>query len=328
MLANFSVAAELGDLIKSYLTKNQIELPRLELLLARKYPDGRMPITDWWQALDILQTHTQSPHIGIELGKLTEPAHGGALGYMVQTCENIAEALEAFQKYQRIIYEGATAIINIQGTQVRVEWPLDYGYSTQQSDDTLTAGLLSFLRLSTGELHLGPTKIGFIHDLPKNIKPYVDFFGCDVTFNSPCTHMEFPLAYATKPMLKADPVLFGILKEKVEHQLAEMPESEVFLRWFYQHLLMAMQEGEPTVETVAKRMMVSPRTLFRRLEERNLQFKDVLQETREQLARQYLTEGKFTHSEIASLLGYSEQSAFSRAFKRWTGTSPLKYQEL
>lgn len=327
MLANFSVASELGDLLRLYMGERELELPRLEQLLAKSYPDGRMPITDWWEALDILKLHLGMPHIGVELGKLAEPAHGGALGYMVQASANVAEALQGFQMHQRILYEGAASTVELQGDQVRVEWPMDYGYSTRESDDTLTAGLVSFLRHATGELQLGPSEIGFVHDRPKDVKPYIDYFGCDVKFNVPCTYLMFPWAYAAKPMLKADPMLYGILKEKVEAQLAAMPETEVFLRWFYQHLLVAIHDGEPTVEVVAERMSISPRTLFRRLEDRGLLFKEVLQETRLQLAKQYLAEGRLTHSEIAMQVGYSEQSAFGRAFKTWTGKTPLQFQK-
>lgn len=327
MLANFSVASELGDLIKAYVTQHRVELPGLEQLLSKTYPDGRMPITDWWRALEMLRNHLDCPHIGVELGKLAEPAHGGALGYMVQACANVAEALQAFQMYQRVLYEGATSTVELQGDLVRVEWPMDYGYSTRESDDTLIVGLVSFLRHATGELNLGPSEVGFVYDRPIKVNPYIAFFGCDVKFNVPCTYLTFPASYADRPMLNADPMLHGILKEKVEAQLEARPETEVFLRWFYQHLLMAIHEGEPTVEMVAKRMLISPRTLFRRLEQRGLLFKDILQETRQQLAEQYLLERRLSHTEIAILLGYSEQSAFSRAFKSWTGKTPLQFQK-
>ena len=74
-------------------------------------------------------------------------------------------------------------------------------------------------------------------------------------------------------------------------------------------------------------MAMSSRTLHRRLEERQLIFKQLLQKTRQQLAQQYLKEGRLTLSEIALLLGYSEQSAFTRAFKVWLGETPLRFQK-
>jgi AraC-like DNA-binding protein len=81
------------------------------------------------------------------------------------------------------------------------------------------------------------------------------------------------------------------------------------------------------MEEVARYMRMSSRTLHRRLEERQLVFKQLLQKTRQQLAQQYLKEGRLTLSEIALLLGYSEQSAFTRAFKMWVGETPLRFQK-
>ena len=88
-----------------------------------------------------------------------------------------------------------------------------------------------------------------------------------------------------------------------------------------------MQDGRPVIEEVARYMKISSRTLHRRLQERDLVFKELLQKTRQQLAQQYLKEERLTLSEIALLLGYSEQSAFSRAFKQWLGITPLRFQK-
>ena len=85
MLAKFSIARELGDLIRDYVQTHQIQLPELERILSRRQPDKRMPITDWWAALELLRDFTQLPHIGLELGKTIAPAHAGSVGYLIQT---------------------------------------------------------------------------------------------------------------------------------------------------------------------------------------------------------------------------------------------------
>ena len=326
MLAKFSIARELGDLIRDYVQTHQIQLPELERILSRRQPDKRMPITDWWAALELLRDFTQLPHIGLELGKTIAPAHAGSVGYLIQTSGNVLEALQTFHTSERMLYEGAISTLEVLGQQVRVEWPLDNGKSTRESNDTLMSAIVSLFRKASGKEGLAPSSLGFIHDLPRDINPYIDYFGCKPSFNCPCTYITFSLATCNTAIASADPMLHGILEEKVRYQLAEMPETEVFLRWFYQHLFALIRQGEPTVEAVAIRMNLSPRTLFRRLQEHNLHFKDVLMETRRLLAEKYLKEGKFTHTEIATLLGYSEQSAFSRAFKAWTGLTPRQYQ--
>lgn len=126
---------------------------------------------------------------------------------------------------------------------------------------------------------------------------------------------------------KADPVLRGLLDQQADSLLNVLPSGDQFEQQFYKFLLVAMQDGQPTIEVVAKTMNMSERTLHRRLVDRGLVFKTLLQKTRYQLANQYLKERRLTLSEIALLLGYSEQGAFSRAFKQWSGETPLRYQK-
>jgi AraC-like DNA-binding protein len=88
-----------------------------------------------------------------------------------------------------------------------------------------------------------------------------------------------------------------------------------------------MREGDPTIARVAKKMGLSPRTLERRLKERGTRFKQLIDDTRRRFAINYLKDNGNTLTHVAFLLGYSEVSAFNHAFKRWTGSSPLKYRQ-
>ena len=88
-----------------------------------------------------------------------------------------------------------------------------------------------------------------------------------------------------------------------------------------------LPDGEVSVDKVATAMHQSTRTLQRRLAERNLTWQHMLDNTRMQLARQYLNDRALSVAEIAVLLGFSEQSAFTRAFKRWTGQTPLSFRQ-
>jgi AraC-like DNA-binding protein len=87
-----------------------------------------------------------------------------------------------------------------------------------------------------------------------------------------------------------------------------------------------LSRGVPTVEDVARRMATSERTLRRRLEEGGSSFRELLDDTRERLARNYVRDRRMALSEVAFMLGFSEPSAFHRAFKRWTGTTPAAFR--
>ena len=340
MLVNFNIAGDLANLLLNYLDdnprdssfdnlfeKNTAEINALRTRLSQYNANSRMPFTDWWHALDVIAKLYQKPHIGLEVGAYIQPSHCGVLGYLSLSCEYLAEALQRFERFQRLLYEGNEAFTHAEGDLVTFSWPFDYGYSTRESDEVLISSMASYVRMLVGDEALTPTKIGFVHSKPKDIAPYLDILGCDVEFDSKNTYISFPVSMLALKVEKADPALRALLDQQAHALLDVLPNGDHFEQQFYKYVLRAMQDGKPTIDEVARYMNFSARTLHRRLEERGLVFKSMLQRTRQQLAQQYLKEGRLTLSEIALLLGYSEQSAFTRAFKQWLGETPLKFQK-
>jgi AraC-like DNA-binding protein len=337
MLVNFNVAGDLANLLLSYLDANPlsdrvlvdetVELDALRQQLSQYSASSRMPFTDWWHALAVIAKLYQKPHIGLEVGAYIQPSHCGVLGYLSLSCEYLAEALQRFERFQRLLYEGNEAFTCVDGDQVTFSWPFDYGYSTRESDETLISSLVSYVRMLVGDRGLNPTRVGFVHNKPEEISPYGEMLGCDAEFDCKNTYISFPVSVLTLGVEKADPALRTLLDQQACALLDVLPSGDHFEQQFYKYLLRAMQDGRPVIEEVARYMKISSRTLHRRLQERDLVFKELLQKTRQQLAQQYLKEGRLTLSEIALLLGYSEQSAFSRAFKQWLGITPLRFQK-
>lgn len=344
MLVNFNVAGDLANLLLSYLDANPLdggsldtpesgseqvaEIEALRKQLSQYNANSRMPFTDWWHALEIIAKLYNKSYIGLEVGAYIQPGHCGVLGYLSLSCEYLAEALQRFERFQRLLYEGNEAFTHAEGELVTFSWPFDYGYSTRESDEVLISSLANYVRMLVGDDTLRPTKIGFVHAKPKDVAPYFQLLGCDVEFDCKNTYISFPVSMLTLKVAKADPALRALLDQQAHALLDVLPNGDHFEQQFYKYVLRAMQDGKPTIEEVARYMKLSSRTLHRRLEERELVFKVLLQKTRQQLAQQYLKEGRLTLSEIALLLGYSEQSAFSRAFKQWLGITPLRFQKM
>lgn len=337
MLVNFNVAGDLANLLLIYLDSNplpmaasessSLELIELRRQLTQYNANSRMPFTDWWNALSIISRLYNKPYIGLEVGAHILPSHCGVLGYLSLSCEYLAEALQRLERFQRLLYEGNEGGAVIESDRVVFSWPFDHGYSTRESDETLISGLSHYLQMLVGDTSFKPLKVGFVHEQPDDLRPYAQLLGCEVEFSSKNTYIAFPVSVLTLKVEKADPALRALLDQQASALLDVLPSGDSFEQQFYKYLLRVMQDGQPTIAAVAKMMKISARTLHRRLEERELVFKTLLQKTRFQLACQYLKEGRLTLSEIALLLGYSEQSAFSRAFKQWVGESPLKYQK-
>lgn len=332
MLVNFNVAGDLANLLLSYLDDNPLasdvgDIAILREKLSQYNANSRMPFTDWWHALEVIAKLYDKPYIGLEVGTYIQPSHCGVLGYLSLSCEYLAEALQRFERFQRLLYEGNEAFTHAEGDSVTFSWPFDYGYSTRESDETLISSMASYVRMLVGDEALRPVKIGFVHPAPDDVAPYLKILGSDVEFGCKNTYVSFPVSMLTLKVEKADPALKALLDQQAHALLDVLPNGDHFEQRFYKYVLRAMQDGKPTIDEVAGYMKISARTLHRRLEERKLVFKVLLQKTRQQLAQQYLKEGCLTLSEIALLLGYSEQSAFTRAFKQWSGETPLRYQK-
>lgn len=327
LLADMNVSGDLAALLLDYLAQNRLSLPELEKELRQFQPASRMRFRQWWRLLDALQQALPGRLVGMELGKAIKPAYVGVLGYLTLSCDTVAEALQRFQRYQRLLHDGDTAHFEIRGDQACLCWNASYGPSTRLSDEVLVMGMITNLRIMTGHAHLQPSRIQFVAPEPGNQAAYLPFVRCPMSFDQPQLELHFPLAYLALPVTNSDPALKQLLEQQAQTLLAVLPYQEDFHHRLQQAILKAIQGGDPTLENVAESLAMSRRTLHRRLQEKGLVFKDLLQQVRLQLARQYLAERRLTLAEIALLLGYSEQSAFTRAFKQWSGTTPLQYQK-
>jgi AraC-like DNA-binding protein len=110
--------------------------------------------------------------------------------------------------------------------------------------------------------------------------------------------------------------------------LQKLPKGEAAADAVRRCLAGELCHGQPTLQQIARRLHMSPKTLHRRLDDEGTSFRRVLTEVRRELAARHLTEDQLAISEIAFLLGFSEPSAFHRAFRRWTGHAPLAFREL
>jgi len=132
--------------------------------------------------------------------------------------------------------------------------------------------------------------------------------------------------FVARQVPAADPRLYRILRRYVERALQEMPEGDELVATLRAVIAESVRDGVPKLARVAKKMALSPRTLQRQLMEHAMNFKSLVDDTRRRLALSYLRDRKNCLTEVAFLLGYSELSAFNRAFKRWTGSTPLAYR--
>jgi AraC-like DNA-binding protein len=129
------------------------------------------------------------------------------------------------------------------------------------------------------------------------------------------------------PLRKSDPALLALMDQQAEQLLARVAAVPAEVEAWRRTLVVLIREGRPSLADLARAHHVSARSLQRRLAERGLGFQRLLDGTRQHLAEAYLREPGLELAEIALLLGFSEQSAFTRAFRQWTGLAPAQWRK-
>jgi AraC-like DNA-binding protein len=168
--------------------------------------------------------------------------------------------------------------------------------------------------------HVRPTEVG-LPVLPPSQPDYEAFLGCRIE-RSDELRMSFSVDDATRPFVTNNDGMWQIFEPQLRQRLADLEGSASFEARTRSVLMEALPSGQASVDIVASRLAVSPRTLQRRLQEEGTSFKAVVRNIRERLSRHDLGTTRLSSNEIAYLLGFEEPNSFYRAFHNWTGTTP------
>ncbi|MGJ8668890.1 MAG: AraC family transcriptional regulator ligand-binding domain-containing protein [Oceanococcus sp.] len=283
----------------------------------------RISALQWRRALEAAAEATGDPALGLHLGASMSLRQIGVLGYVASAADTLGEALLRLQQFERLIYQVDPVHLRFDGSNAILEWHTTVDEPGQMVDETAIAALVACTReLLGGQKPANPQYVRFVNPPPDDITPYLAFFGEKVQFNAPTTIVAFDASLLQASLARPDPALLDILERQAALLLEQIPGSDAFESELRRALTQAIARGEPNLATVAASLNCSSRSLQRHLSQRDLNFQKILDDSRHQLAERYLQDVSLPLSEIALLLGYSEQSAFNRSFKRWTGCSP------
>jgi AraC-like DNA-binding protein len=182
-----------------------------------------------------------------------------------------------------------------------------------------------YLRVRNAVGDFDPIRVEFSHEAPADTSEHERIFRSPVLFRCVGTRMVLSRSVWDQPNAHPDPALCALLEEHAKRLLSEVSRGG-FGGEVRKTTLAQLRGGTPTLAHVAKRLGMSGRTLQRRLEEEGTSFAELLDELRRGMAQAYLADPQVSISEVSYLLGFSEQSAFQRAFKRWTGLTPRGFR--
>lgn len=166
----------------------------------------------------------------------------------------------------------------------------------------------------------------FEHKAPGNIDEYRRIFRCPVSFSEEESSVTFDTSLLDVRLRGANAELLNVLEGHVEAFLAHLPRSTDFAARVQQAVADGIQDGRFGLEATARALHMSPRTVQRRLRAESTSHREILDGVRKELAQRYLRERDLSVDQVAYFLGFSEPSAFHRAFRRWTGMTPAGYR--
>jgi AraC-like DNA-binding protein len=189
-----------------------------------------------------------------------------------------------------------------------------------QAIKSVVSGCLSFMRWVTrSDIH--PTHVNLTEEMPLDLDAYEQLFTCPINFSGKENSLFFLKKDMLEPLVTSDDQLSDIHDQNLQ-VYRDRIKVQTFADKVKAILMEQLPSGEPKQETIAKLLHVSASTLKRRLKEEDVTYKSLLDETRPPLSLKYLVQESLSLTEITYLLGFSQSSAFTRAFKRWQGVSP------
>ena len=276
---------------------------------------------------ELAVTRSGNPELGITKLRRIQPATFDVLGYAMMSSPDLRVSLECLVRYLRIVSDAITVRLSEESDN---EFAVDLHILSETQAvprqrvefDFLT--LMSFLRWISGD-ELTPLRMEFSYPPPDCPQKYYAAFGCPLQFSMPRNRLILVSSDLLLPLPACNSELSKFHSQFAVHHIKRMDEQQISFR--VQELIISrLPGGEPRREDIAGALCLGPRTLQRRLQGEGTSFLSLLDETRCELARQYLEQRRLSVGEMTYMLGFADQGTFFRSCKRWFGVSPKTYR--
>ncbi len=291
-------------------------------------PENRIPFAQQahlWQLVIEAANNEQLPLI---FGQQSQPASFSMAGYIAMNSRTIGEAMDASQTYQVAAGQGGEISIQRRAPFIEVHYaPVDpETFTTPVRSCAMLAANVVLGRWLVGAAY-APLEVHLSLPKPTDSAPFETFFECPVHFDQDRDLVRFAADIESTPIPHASVELLNLMKERAEKVIADTIGKESLCAQVARLLANSLMGQEPDKGFVSEQLGMSQRTLQRRLAKEGSSYQEVLDQTRHNLALDYLRQAQLSVTDIAYLLGFTEPSTFYRAFKKWHGMTPGQYRE-
>ncbi len=289
-------------------------------------PGARFPAARYPAVLETLAVASNNPLIALNLGEATQPRMLGSIGFLMSTAQTLELAYQTLIDYLPLLFEGA--VLQMEQTVEGTQLTLELNHNDPRAVEYFLACLINWPRWLTG--HQVPARaVHLTLPEPENIQPYQQFFAAEVTFGAPRNQLMLSSDYLSLICLDANSEMHQLHREFADSLLSKTALQNALTAQTRNLIRQQLAEGGGSVrrEQIAASVGLSLRTLQRKLGQQGSSFQDIYDQTRREVCLQLIQRGQMSFGEIAFQLGFSNQSAFQKAFKRWMGMAPSEYRQ-
>jgi AraC-like DNA-binding protein len=288
--------------------------------------DARLPHSLLLAIWDEAVARSGDDAFGIHVAEQIRPGAFDVLDYAIRSSATLGEGFGRLVRYHRILHDAAAVELRVEGDRARLlhSLPAEAGPLPRHAAEFILAGWLVVARQATG-LDFAPLAVSFRHAAPEDLGEHQRVFRAPIGFSQPTNGIVIRRGLLDTPLVQSDPGLCAVLEPYVRELLDRVPAA-TSLAHRVRHLV---ADGLPSVtsaEAAARKLGRSRRTLNRQLGREGVSFQSLVDDLRHELALRYLADPRMAVAEVGFLLGFSEASAFHRAFKRWTGLTPAEHR--
>ena len=288
---------------------------------------SRLPFSRLLELVETAAEVTGVDDLALRLSQFLQPKDLGPLGYVALNSPTAGEGFRNVARYIKVLGDSIYAGVQTSPKGLILDYVVE-GLPTfpKRQDAEMTAVLALNMIRTMLDSNVNPLEVHFVHSAPRNVKPYRAFFGAPIRFGQGINRMIFSHELSERPVKGADPVLLPIIVEHLERILADRPRVDELEAAVEEVVRGSIASGPISLERVASRLNMLPRTLQRRLNKLDLSFGAIVDRIRNERASALLAQGDLQIKEIALLTGFATPAAFTKAFRSWNDLSPNDFR--
>jgi AraC-like DNA-binding protein len=289
-------------------------------------PDGQVPAELTFRALVEAPSITGDPAFALHMAEALPMGSYGLIDYATLSSQTFREALERAVRYFALLDERVDLRVEAEDDVIRVTHRLRAREPPPHYAVELLFGTLAVRARNLSAKPFSPREVRFSHRAPPYRSEYDRVFRTHVSFEARIDELIYERSILDEPMITGSPALAPTVDRYARTLLAKRVGCDPFMADVQRAIEETIRGQTPSLVATAKRLRLGARTLRRRLSEAGTTYRDLLDSSRRDLAIAYIEDG-VELAEVAYILGFSDQSSFQRAFKRWTGQTPGDFRQ-